>query len=57
MCGITGYCSFSNNNSSEQLELIINKMSDSLSSRGPDDKGFWIDPKKGIALGLSLIHI
>ena len=51
MCGITGYCTFSNNNSYEQLESIINKMSDSLSSRGPDDKGFWIDSNKGIALG------
>lgn len=51
MCGITGYCTFSNDNSYEQLESIINKMSDSLSSRGPDDKGFWIDSNKGIALG------
>ncbi len=51
MCGITGYCTFSNDNTYEQLELNINKMSDSISSRGPDDKGFWIDSNKGIALG------
>jgi len=60
MCGITGFCTFDNKNNSKELNNIINKMSNSLHHRGPDDKGVWIDSDNGVALGhkrLSIIDL
>ena len=41
MCGISGLFSFSGDYSS--LEKSIKKMSSSISHRGPDHSGIWID--------------
>ena len=60
MCGITGFCTFDNKNNFKELNNIINKMSNSLHHRGPDDKGVWIDSDNGVALGhkrLSIIDL
>jgi len=58
MCGVTGIFSAGSDitNQIEDLE----RMSDSLSHRGPDDQGSWIDAKNGIALShrrLSIIDL
>ena len=52
MCGITGFFSLNFYD-----ENIISKMTNSLSSRGPDNQNFWIDNKSGIALGHTRLSI
>ena len=47
MCGLTGY--YTKNNIHE--DKIINEMSNSLISRGPDAIGYWVDNSIGISLG------
>ena len=59
MCGIAGFWDL-NKKSSKDLDLNIKKMTNCLYSRGPDDKGFWIDKKDCIALGhrrLSILEL
>ena len=50
MCGFAGV--FSRDLSREILYEIVDKMSDSLNHRGPDDRGNWTDYN----LGLSISH-
>jgi asparagine synthase (glutamine-hydrolysing) len=60
MCGITGFLDTSRSKSSEQLTLIARRMATSLSHRGPEDEGVWVDPNTGIAFGhrrLSIIDL
>ncbi|WP_367143374.1 asparagine synthase (glutamine-hydrolyzing) [Pantoea stewartii] len=47
MCGIAGWSAFDNDLRAQSA--IIDAMTDSLSSRGPDERGIWLD--KHIALG------
>ncbi len=47
MCGITGIWDFKDKISPELLE----KMTDTLNYRGPDDSGIFIDQKNNIGLG------
>jgi len=59
MCGIAGFWDL-NKKRSRDLYLNIKKMTNCLYSRGPDDKGFWIDKKNCIALGhrrLSILEL
>lgn len=56
MCGITGYLGFTSNNQKE----ILDRMSQTLHSRGPDDFGSWYDVTNSIALGhrrLSIVDL
>ncbi|MCE3278812.1 MAG: asnB [Bacteroidetes bacterium] len=56
MCGIAGIFSF--NQKAEKSSL--QKMTDSLSHRGPDGEGLWLNPNEKIALGhrrLSIIDL
>jgi len=56
MCGIVGIWDYNNKISSQVLE----KMRDSLSYRGPDDSGIFIDEKNNVGLGhrrLSIIDL
>jgi asparagine synthase (glutamine-hydrolysing) len=60
MCGITGFLDTSRSKSSEQLTLIARRMSTSLSHRGPDADGVWVDQNTGVAFGhrrLSIIDL
>src|SRR5580692_2090514 len=60
MCGITGFLDTSRSKSSEQLTLIARRMSTSLSHRGPDADGIWVDQNTGVAFGhrrLSIIDL
>lgn len=51
MCGITGFWDISKNAHPTNMEETIERMTSMLGARGPDDKGKWMDPKAGIALG------
>ena len=60
MCGIVGFVNSSGNYSVQQLDGIINEMSNAMHNRGPDDQGSWVDPGEGLALGhkrLSIIDL
>ena len=60
MCGITGFLDTSRSKSSEQLTLIARRMATSLSHRGPDADGVWVDQNTGVAFGhrrLSIIDL
>ncbi len=48
MCGVTGLFSTGSN---PQIDLQIRRMSDTISYRGPDGDGFWVNTEKNIALG------
>ena len=59
MCGIAGFRS-PPNKSPDELARIAKAMGDSLSHRGPDDDGIWVDAETGIALShrrLSIIDL
>lgn len=47
MCGIAGWAAFDHDLRAQKT--MIDSMTDALSSRGPDERGIWID--KNIALG------
>lgn len=51
MCGLAGFMKNPESFSPEQGELALRKMMASLSSRGPDSGGLWINPQAGLALG------
>jgi len=50
MCGITGLLNF-NNKANKQLREICVRMTNTLTHRGPDDSGIWVDPDYVYALG------
>lgn len=49
MCGFVGFILSSNKG--RDIANNINKMTQSIEHRGPDDKGVWIDKNLGVALG------
>lgn len=51
MCGIAGFWDRSNAFSDDHLKDIAARMANTLSHRGPDDFGTWVDAEAGIALG------
>ena len=60
MCGITGFADIRQSKNSYDSKRIIGDMTDVLKSRGPDDKGIWIDKEHNICLGhrrLSIIEL
>ena len=60
MCGVTGFFDIRQNKKSYDSKKIIENMTDVLKSRGPDDKGIWIDKKNNIFFGhrrLSIIEL
>ncbi|MBH71527.1 MAG: asparagine synthase (glutamine-hydrolyzing) [Pelagibacteraceae bacterium] len=59
MCGIVGFWNLRSQGRGN-LQNIICNMTNTLESRGPDDKGTWIDKKNNICLGhrrLSIIEL
>ena len=48
MCGFTGFINLKNDGS--KCEDYLRAMNRALTHRGPDDEGYWIDPKKTIGL-------
>jgi asparagine synthase (glutamine-hydrolysing) len=50
MCGIAGFIAAGSGNGPQGLGTIAAAMGTSLSHRGPDDEGVWIDSEAGVAL-------
>jgi asparagine synthase (glutamine-hydrolysing) len=58
MCGVAGF--LFNPNGSVDATRALQRMTDALRHRGPDDQGYWINEGQGIALGhrrLSIIDL
>lgn len=56
MCGIVGFISRDNVVKAE----VISRMSSTLTHRGPDDSGYWLNQQAGLALGhrrLSIVDL
>jgi asparagine synthase (glutamine-hydrolysing) len=51
MCGIAGYWDRSNRFGEAESREIVTAMTDTLTQRGPDSSGIWVDRAAGIALG------
>jgi asparagine synthase (glutamine-hydrolysing) len=47
MCGITGFFNYF----SQDSEHILDRMTATLVTRGPDSQGIWLDPQAGIGFG------
>src|SRR3989338_5579755 len=59
MCGVAGFWQ-PNNFSAGTAQAIAEKMADSISRRGPDDAGVWLEEKCGVALAhrrLSILEL
>jgi asparagine synthase (glutamine-hydrolysing) len=51
MCGLTGFLALGGDRSRESLGPTIERMTETLRHRGPDDGSTWSDPEVTIALG------
>lgn len=56
MCGIAGFL-FKDGETSDTLTQALQVMTCTLSHRGPDDEGFWVDPEVAIGLGQRRLSI
>jgi asparagine synthase (glutamine-hydrolysing) len=56
MCGIAGILSMESRGA-DILRADIDRMSNAIAHRGPDDSGSWIDPKERCALGFRRLAI
>ncbi|MFH1846068.1 MAG: asparagine synthase (glutamine-hydrolyzing) [Candidatus Omnitrophota bacterium] len=50
MCGISGFWKVKADTKEAELRDVVVKMAKSLISRGPDDRGDWVDASLGLAL-------
>lgn len=57
MCGITGFLDPRASTSADVLGAKVSTMAATLSHRGPDDHGVWVDSEAGIALGFRRLAI
>jgi asparagine synthase (glutamine-hydrolysing) len=57
MCGITGAVEASASTPADALTARIDAMADTLTHRGPDDRGVWIDAESGVGLGFRRLAI
>jgi asparagine synthase (glutamine-hydrolysing) len=51
MCGIAGFIDRRPSHSAETLAHAVNRMTQALAHRGPDDFGHWLNADAGVALG------
>ncbi len=56
MCGLAGFLT-SDRPERGTLVKIASSMADTLTHRGPDDSGVWVDPACGVALGFRRLSI
>lgn len=60
MCGFAGLLQAARHEARDDLMALAARMTHALTHRGPDDAGFWCDPRHGVALGhrrLSIIDL
>ena len=51
MCGIAGFLALAGCRSGAPSLQILDAMTDTLAHRGPDSRGTWYDPVRGVGLG------
>ena len=51
MCGVTGVLDRRRRRTADGLGDVVTRMTETLSHRGPDDDGTWIDAPSGVGLG------
>ena len=59
MCGITGFIEY-RGGSADDLARLCQRMTDTITHRGPDGEGVWVDPNFPVAIGhrrLSIIDL
>ena len=60
MCGVVGFMDVSHHLNSDELAATVTRLTNTLTHRGPDDFGVWVDADVGLALGhrrLSIIDL
>ena len=57
MCGIAGFVDLKRRSGPDELRSVASNMARSLSHRGPDDQGVWIDGEAGVALSHTRLAI
>jgi asparagine synthase (glutamine-hydrolysing) len=57
MCGLTGFLDSTIALNSEDLHALVERMAVTMTLRGPDDCGAWVDAQAGIALGFRRLSI
>jgi len=57
MCGITGFWHPTPDQTNVVLQNTVQRMTDTIIHRGPDDSGAWVDEKLGVALGFRRLAI
>ncbi len=57
MCGLTGFFEEADNRNPDVMQGIVREMATTLTLRGPDDSGEWVDANAGIALGFRRLAI
>ncbi|MDD5120693.1 MAG: asparagine synthase (glutamine-hydrolyzing) [Candidatus Omnitrophica bacterium] len=60
MCGITGFIDFSGIKNKNEMLKNIKQMRDTLTHRGPDDSGVWVNQDAGVSFGhrrLSIVDL
>jgi asparagine synthase (glutamine-hydrolysing) len=56
MCGLAGFF-WTRNRGPDEMRGIASRMADTISHRGPDDSGIWVDHSAGIAMGFRRLAI
>jgi len=51
VCGVTGFLDRRAGLRTDTMAEVIGRMTDTLSHRGPDDDGTWLDAESGVAFG------
>jgi asparagine synthase (glutamine-hydrolysing) len=57
MCGIAGFLAFDNSLATTEHMSHLESMTALQANRGPDDEGYWFDPRGRVALGFRRLAI
>lgn len=57
MCGFAGFIRHHAPQTRSELAVTVERMSDAIRHRGPDDAGVWVDDTTGVALGFCRLAI
>ena len=45
MCGFTGYLDLKQADNTAEMTACLERMTNTIAHRGPDDAGAWVDPE------------
>ncbi len=57
MCGLVGLIDLKRHTAAAELARLAGTMAETLTHRGPDDAGVWVDEEAGLALGFRRLSI